>query len=62
MIYIRAIHLQFKSSQARLCDFKRQFILAAMKYLDLSYVRWLHISERTVCLIEAVTCAVLAPG
>ncbi|KAJ3412805.1 COP9 signalosome complex subunit 4 [Chytridiales sp. JEL 0842] len=58
----KLLNLQFKSSQARLLDFKRQFLLAASKYLELSYVADLAVSERVHCLIQSITCAVLAPA
>ncbi|KAJ3078905.1 COP9 signalosome complex subunit 4 [Quaeritorhiza haematococci] len=56
----RVIQLQYKASQARILDFKRQFLQAASKYHELSYVTDMHDSERVAALIQAVTCAVLA--
>ncbi|KAJ3345227.1 COP9 signalosome complex subunit 4 [Entophlyctis luteolus] len=54
--------LQFRAAQARLLDFKRMFLLAAHKYLSLSYVTAMAESERLICLIQAVCCAILAPA
>ncbi|KAI9336211.1 hypothetical protein DFJ73DRAFT_663167 [Zopfochytrium polystomum] len=54
--------LQLKASQARLLDFKRQFIQAAGKYHELSYVGGMDETERYICLLQAVTCGVLAPA
>ncbi|KAJ3062233.1 hypothetical protein HDU98_001878 [Podochytrium sp. JEL0797] len=54
--------LQFKACQARLLDFKRNFQLAAQKYHQLSFVFEMDESERIVCLVQAVTCALLAPA
>jgi COP9 signalosome complex subunit 4 len=58
----KLLNLQFKASQARLLDFKRAFLLAASKYLELSYVAEMAVSERIVCLVQAITCGVLAPA
>ncbi|KAJ3263440.1 COP9 signalosome complex subunit 4 [Chytriomyces hyalinus] len=54
--------VQFRASQARLFDFKRSFLQAAQKYLSLSYLMLMAESERVVCLVQAVTCAILAPA
>ncbi|KAJ3240227.1 COP9 signalosome complex subunit 4 [Chytriomyces hyalinus] len=54
--------VQFRASQARLFDFKRSFLQAAQKYLSLSYLMLMAESERIVCLVQAVTCAILAPA
>lgn len=43
-----AMQLRFKSSQARVLDYKRQFIPAAGKYHELSCVGDMHESERLV--------------
>ncbi|KAI8621271.1 hypothetical protein BC830DRAFT_1094945 [Chytriomyces sp. MP71] len=58
----KRLHLLFRASQARLLDFKRQFQLAAQKYLSLSYTSLMAESEKTVCLVQAVICAILAPA
>ncbi|TPX62810.1 hypothetical protein PhCBS80983_g00002 [Powellomyces hirtus] len=52
--------IHFKSCQARILDQKRSFLLAAGKYLELSYTSEIHESVRTQLLGQAVTCAVLA--
>ncbi|KAJ1342214.1 hypothetical protein BSLG_003137 [Batrachochytrium salamandrivorans] len=56
----KVIQLQFKACQARTLDFRRSFLQAASKYLELSYVADIHDSERTNALVQAVTCTVLA--
>ena len=56
----RVIQLQFKASQARVLDFKRQFLQSASKYYQLSYFTEMDDSERIVALRAAVICAVLA--
>ncbi|KAJ1568788.1 COP9 signalosome complex subunit 4 [Cladochytrium tenue] len=54
--------LQLKASQARVLDFKRNFLQAATKYHELSYVTAMDEAERNVCLLHAVVCGVLAPA
>ncbi|KAJ3120247.1 COP9 signalosome complex subunit 4 [Nowakowskiella sp. JEL0407] len=54
------IQLQYKFAQGRIADYKRQFLVAAAKYNELSYVVEMADSERVACLVNAVTCAVLA--
>ncbi|KAJ1546069.1 COP9 signalosome complex subunit 4 [Nowakowskiella sp. JEL0078] len=54
------IQLQYKFAQGRVLDFKRQFLQAASKYHELSYVTEMHEDERINCLVNAITCAVLA--
>jgi COP9 signalosome complex subunit 4 len=44
----------------RAFDFKRQFLFAASKYLQLSYRSELSDAEQIGCLINAITCTVLA--
>ncbi|KAJ3095923.1 COP9 signalosome complex subunit 4 [Physocladia obscura] len=56
------LSLQFKAAQARLLDFKRAFLPAAHKYLALSYLDAMAEEERIVCLVHAVSCALLAPA
>ncbi|KAJ8326579.1 hypothetical protein QVD99_006704 [Batrachochytrium dendrobatidis] len=56
----KVMQLQFKACQARMLDFRRSFLQAASKYLELSYIVDLHDSERINALIQAVTCTVLA--
>ncbi|KAJ3279987.1 COP9 signalosome complex subunit 4 [Borealophlyctis nickersoniae] len=58
----RVLQVQFKSSQARILDFKRQFLPAASKYHELSYFTDIGEEERIAILKFAVTCAVLAPA
>ncbi|KAJ3174244.1 COP9 signalosome complex subunit 4 [Geranomyces variabilis] len=52
--------IHFKSSQARILDQKRSFLLAAAKYHELSYMGEIHETAREQLLQQAVTCAVLA--
>ncbi|KAJ3119030.1 hypothetical protein HDU96_003205 [Phlyctochytrium bullatum] len=59
---MRILQLQFKGSQARLADFKRQFLQAAAKYHELSYIPEMAEDEKMGCLGQAVTCCVLAPA
>ncbi|KAJ3204291.1 hypothetical protein HDU67_009651, partial [Dinochytrium kinnereticum] len=59
---MRVLQLQFKGSQARLLDFKRQFLQACSKYHELSYVQEMSEEEKIGCLAQAVTCCVLAPA
>eukprot|EP00842_Homolaphlyctis_polyrhiza_P003962 jgi/Hompol1/4567/HPOL_003708-RA len=54
------MQLLFKASQARMLDFRRNFLQAASKYLELSYVPILHDSERIGMLVQAATCTILA--
>lgn len=57
-----ALTLRYKSCQAKLCDFKRQFIPASTRYFELSNCQGLALSEQIEALKFAVTCAVLAPA
>ncbi|KAI8847306.1 hypothetical protein BC829DRAFT_375577 [Chytridium lagenaria] len=59
---LRVLQLQFKGSQARLADFKRQFLVAASKYHELSYIPEMSEEEKISCLGQAVSCCVLAPA
>ncbi|KND04115.1 uncharacterized protein SPPG_01554 [Spizellomyces punctatus DAOM BR117] len=54
------MQIHFKSSQARILDYKRNFLQAASKYHELSYMSEIHDSVRITLLIQAVTCTVLA--
>ncbi|KAI8802657.1 PCI domain-containing protein [Cladochytrium replicatum] len=56
----KVVHLQFKGSQARILDYKRQFIQAASKYHELSYHPDMPDDDKIFCLGAAMTCAVLA--
>ncbi|KAJ3047505.1 hypothetical protein HK097_011469 [Rhizophlyctis rosea] len=58
----KRLQLEYKSSHARLLDFKRQFLQSALKYNDLSWDMNIGESERIDCLKQAITCAVLAPA
>ncbi|KAJ3326684.1 hypothetical protein HDU76_012727 [Blyttiomyces sp. JEL0837] len=60
--HAKTLATQFKASQARLLDYKRSFLQAASKYLDLSYNTDMLEEDRLHCLVEAVTAAVLAPA
>ncbi|KAI9005993.1 hypothetical protein BC832DRAFT_461576 [Gaertneriomyces semiglobifer] len=52
--------IHFKLSQAKVLDFKRNFLQAASKYHELSYIPMIDAGERLQLLTKAVTCAVLA--
>ncbi|KAH7914320.1 hypothetical protein BJ138DRAFT_1144044 [Hygrophoropsis aurantiaca] len=54
--------LQFKLCQARISDYARKFLEAAMRYHELSWVAEIDEEERKEMLSAAVTCAVLAPA
>ncbi|KAF9247077.1 hypothetical protein BU15DRAFT_69919 [Melanogaster broomeanus] len=54
--------LQFKLCQARISDYARKFLEAAMRYHELSWVAEIDEEERKEILSNAVTCAVLAPA
>ncbi|KAH7887709.1 hypothetical protein F5I97DRAFT_1862221 [Phlebopus sp. FC_14] len=54
--------LQFKLCQARINDYARKFLEAAMRYHELSWVAEIDEEERKEILSSAVTCAVLAPA
>ncbi|KAH7929481.1 hypothetical protein BV22DRAFT_1029535 [Leucogyrophana mollusca] len=54
--------LQFKLCQARISDYARKFLEAAMRYHELSWVAEIDEEERKEILSAAVTCAVLAPA
>jgi COP9 signalosome complex subunit 4 len=54
--------LELTACQARSLDFKRQFIQSAHKYLELSYVNEMDVSERIQALVCACVCAILAPA
>ncbi|KIM90828.1 hypothetical protein PILCRDRAFT_811315 [Piloderma croceum F 1598] len=54
--------LQFKLCQARISDYARKFLEAAMRYHELSWVAEIDEEERRHMLSAAVTCAVLAPA
>ncbi|KAI8816352.1 uncharacterized protein EV422DRAFT_501466 [Fimicolochytrium jonesii] len=52
--------IHFKMSQARILDYKRAFLQAAVKYHELSYAVEIPDSDRMQLLVQAVKCAVLA--
>jgi len=54
--------LQFRLCQARISDYARKFLEAAMRYHELSWVAEIDEEERKHILQVAVTCAVLAPA
>ncbi|KAI9203727.1 uncharacterized protein BJ171DRAFT_509417 [Polychytrium aggregatum] len=59
----RSVELRYKAAQARVLDYKRSFLQAAAKHLELSYISELMSDDdRIQCLIQAVTCAVLGPA
>ena len=45
---------------ARVLDFRRKFIEAAQRYLDLSYKTAIHDEERMTALKHALICTMLA--
>ncbi|KAG5459028.1 MAG: hypothetical protein BJ554DRAFT_637 [Olpidium bornovanus] len=53
-----ATNLSFKLSQAKILDYKRKFLDASSKYLELSYAS--EIDKEDKVQTQAVTCAVLA--
>ncbi|KAI0320810.1 hypothetical protein OF83DRAFT_1102870 [Amylostereum chailletii] len=54
--------LAYKLCQARISDYNRKFIEAALRYHELSFVGEIDEEERQHMLSAAVTCAVLAPA
>ncbi|VDB85384.1 unnamed protein product [Peniophora sp. CBMAI 1063] len=58
----KVIVLQYKLCQARINDYNRKFIEAALRYHELSFVSDIDEEERQHMLGAAVTCAVLAPA
>ncbi|KZW04204.1 hypothetical protein EXIGLDRAFT_737849 [Exidia glandulosa HHB12029] len=58
----RELQLAFKLCQARIMDYSRKFLEAAMRYNELSWIGELDEEERSQALSAAVTCAVLAPA
>ncbi|KAG6333771.1 hypothetical protein ID866_5319 [Astraeus odoratus] len=58
----RETQLQFKLCQARISDYARKFLEAAMRYHELSWAADIDEEERKELLSSAVTCAVLAPA
>jgi len=54
------LKLRYKACFARIVDFKRQFMKAAMRFYDLSQI--VTETERLECLSYAITCAILAPA
>jgi len=58
----RIFSLQFKACQARILDFKRDFLKASPKYHELSYLPELQDTDQIDALRSALICAVLAPA
>ncbi|KAH7105564.1 hypothetical protein BKA62DRAFT_690149 [Auriculariales sp. MPI-PUGE-AT-0066] len=58
----RELQLAFKLSQARIMDYSRKFLEAALRYHELSWIAEIDEEERLHALGAAVTCAVLAPA
>ncbi|KAG0063746.1 COP9 signalosome complex subunit 4 [Linnemannia elongata] len=56
------LQLTFKLSQARIADFKNNFLKASSQYHEISYIQEIDIDERLQTLSAAVVCAVLAPA
>lgn len=54
------LQILYKVCYARLLDYKRKFIEAAQRYLDLSYNTAIHDDERMTALKHALICAILA--
>jgi len=55
-----SLKLRYKACFARIVDFKRQFMKAAMRYYELSQI--VGQDERLDALAYAITCAILAPA
>ncbi|KAG8966096.1 hypothetical protein FRC03_012508 [Tulasnella sp. 419] len=58
----RELQLSYKLCSARISDYHRKFVEAAMRYQELSYAGDLDEQERLHILSASVTCAVLAPA
>ncbi|KAG8863830.1 hypothetical protein FRB96_007667 [Tulasnella sp. 330] len=58
----RELQLSYKLCQARIYDYARRFVEAALRYHELSWVGDLDEDERLQILAAAITCAVLAPA
>ncbi|KAG8907019.1 hypothetical protein FRB99_005539 [Tulasnella sp. 403] len=58
----RELQLAHKLCQARISDYARKFVEAALRYHELSWVADLDEEERLHTLSAAITCAVLAPA
>ncbi|KAJ3553207.1 hypothetical protein NM688_g3740 [Phlebia brevispora] len=58
----RELLLSYKLCQARIHDYSRRFLEAALRYHELSWVAEIDEEERRQMLSAAVTCAVLAPA
>ncbi|KAF9082154.1 hypothetical protein BGX29_008358 [Mortierella sp. GBA35] len=56
------LQLTFKLSQARIADFKNNFLKASSQYHEISYIQEIDVDERMHTLSAAVVCAVLAPA
>jgi len=54
------IQIQYKFSNVRILDYKRQFLPASSKYHELSYETSIEEEDRLRCLSQAIICAVLA--
>jgi COP9 signalosome complex subunit 4 len=55
----KTLHLRFKAAQARILDYKRQFLPAAVRYHQLSLDALVGDDERLQMLRQALICAVL---
>jgi COP9 signalosome complex subunit 4 len=53
----KTLVFRYRSCQARVLDFKREFCLAAQKYYSLSRVEEIAGSERIMALSAAIICA-----
>lgn len=56
----RILQIKYKACYGRILDFKRKFLEASPKYLELSYL--VGEDESGVVLAQAVICAILAPA
>lgn len=54
------LQIYYKVCYARVLDYRRKFIEAAQRYLELSYRTIIHEEERLTSLNKAVICTVLA--
>jgi COP9 signalosome complex subunit 4 len=54
------LHIMYKACYARVLDYRRKFIEAAQRYMELSYKSAVHPDERMQALQNALHCTILA--
>lgn len=54
------LHIMYKACYARVLDYRRKFIEAAQRYMELSYKSVVHPDERMQALQNALHCTILA--